>query len=140
MPKARDVRLTLWLRAKPAQVWSAITDGRQLARWYTGAHGHELRQGGNWAFREGKSTGRVLELKRNARFVHSQKDDPDYPTMKIEYDIQPWGKDSVLKIRHSGFGGNAFVLKCWTGIWPFLGNQLKTLLETGKPLREGSWS
>lgn len=140
MASTRDVRLTLWLRAKPAQVWAALTDDRRLARWYTGAHEHVLRKGGTWGFRGGKSTGRVLELKRNAHFVHSQKDDPDYPTMKLEYTIKPWGKDSTLNIRHSGFGSNKFVLKCWKGIWPFLGNQLKTFLETGKPLREGTWS
>jgi uncharacterized protein YndB with AHSA1/START domain len=136
----RDVRLTLWLRAKPADVWKAITDDRKLARWYTAADGHELKKGGNWGFRAGKSTGRVLEFKRNARLVHTQKDDPDYPVMKLEYTIERWGKDAVLRIRHSGFGKNAFVLKCWKGIWPFLGCNLKTLVETGKPLREGSWS
>ncbi|KAF0243471.1 MAG: hypothetical protein FD180_3361 [Planctomycetota bacterium] len=140
MPATREVRLTLWLRATPSQVWSALTDGRRIARWYTPPHAHELRKGGNWAFRDGGSTGRVLELKRNARFVHSQKDDPDYPVMKLEYTIKPWGKDAVLQVRHSGFGKNAFVLKCWKGIWPFIGCNLKTFVETGKPLREGSWA
>lgn len=140
MPAPRDVRLTLWLRASPAKVWAALTEDRRLARWYTAAHDHVLKKGGNWGFRDGKSTGRVVELKRRARLVHTQKDDPDYPTMKIEYTIKPWGKDSTLHIRHSGFGSNAFVLKCWKGAWPFFGNQLKTLLETGRPLREGSWA
>ncbi|MCE9582517.1 MAG: SRPBCC domain-containing protein [Planctomycetes bacterium] len=139
-PKTADVRFTLFLRATPQRVWAALTEDRQLARWYTKATGHVLKKGGDWGFRDGKSTGRVLELKKNARLVHSQKDDPEYPTMKLEYTIEKWGKDSILRFRHSGFGGNAFILRCWKGIWPFMSCQLKTFVETGRPLREGSWA
>ena len=136
----REVRLTLWLRATPAKVWKALTDERQLARWYTRAHQHDLRKGGNWAFRVGQSTGRVLALRRNKLLAHSQKDDPKYPNMRIEYSIEKMGKVTVLKIRHSGFGKNKMVYDCWAGAWPSFSCNLKTLLETGAPLWEGSWS
>lgn len=130
----------LWVRASPAKVFAALTNGRQLTRWYTKADKNPLRKGGRWGFRDGKSTGHVVELKRNKRFVHTQKDDPKWPAMKIDYAIEKSGRITRLTITHSGFGSNREIWQCWVGAWPFISQNLKTLLETGKPMWEGTWA
>ena len=139
---ARNLVVThkVWLRATPAKVWAALTRGSQLARWYTGGAKLQLRRGGEWNFRKGGSTGRVLELRRSARFVHTQRDDPKYPDTKIEYTISKCGPHAQLEIRHGNFRGNREVHSAWVGAWPFIACNLKTFLETGKPMWEGSWA
>ncbi|MBI3832520.1 MAG: SRPBCC domain-containing protein [Planctomycetes bacterium] len=138
--KTLVVSTKLWVRASPAKVWAALTNERQLARWYTKADKNQLRKGGNWGFRGGQSTGRVVELKRNKRFVHTQQDDPKWPVMKLDYSIEKVGKVSCLTITHSGFGSNRPLRQHWVGAWPFISQNLKTLLETGKPMWEGTWA
>ncbi|MBE7465328.1 MAG: SRPBCC domain-containing protein [Planctomycetes bacterium] len=130
----------LWVRATPAQVWKALTHDKTLARWYTAPHKHALRKGGAWDFREGKTTGRVVTLERNKRLVHTQKDDPAWPAMKLEYTIEPSGRITTLTIKHSGFGSHKELHQNWVHAWPFISQNLKTLLETGTPLCEGTWA
>ncbi|MBI2922071.1 MAG: SRPBCC domain-containing protein [Planctomycetes bacterium] len=139
---ARNLAVTqnVWLRAAPAKVWAALTRGPRIARWYTRGGKMQLRRGGTWNFRGGESTGRVLELRRNARFVHTQKDDPGYPETKIEYTITKLGRNSKLEIRHSNFRGNKEVYGAWVRAWPVIACNLKTYLETGKPMWEGTWA
>jgi uncharacterized protein YndB with AHSA1/START domain/DNA-binding transcriptional ArsR family regulator len=60
------------------------------------------------------------------------------PRSKVTFDIEPVGELVKLTVVHDGFTPGGTVLESIRDGWPHLLSSLKTLLETGDPLPDGS--
>lgn len=138
-------RVTI-IQASPARVWSALTQARHLKRWYTKPHKVEARKGGTWEFLNGTLSGQVLRIKPKIEFVHSYKLTPDEPETRVRFELKPLrlgGKSCTeLTFVHDQLRSAKLTHQCCSdhGAWTWIFCNLKTYLETGAPITEGSFS
>lgn len=140
-----EVRVTTFIRATPARVWKALTDPKELVRWYLKPEKLQLKKGGRWDFIKGNLSGKVLKVengKKEKRLVHSFRFNfiKGEPESLVTFVVEPRGKDTKLTLIHSRFGTAKQTRGHVSGGWPFLIANLKTFLETLKPLQEGGYS
>ena len=85
--------------------------------------------------------GEILEFKKQEKLTHSfrfagkPKAEGDQGTI-VTYEIVEQQDLLILILTHSGFKGKNQTYQDITGGWPYILSNLKTLLETGKTLRE----
>ena len=103
------------IRAAPERVFRALTDPRDLARWWTGIGGirnaqFDLRPGGKYHYEfrmEGGATclvhGEVREVDPPRRLVMTWVS-PEYPKLEtlLSFDLEPMAGGTRLTLRHSG--------------------------------------
>jgi uncharacterized protein YndB with AHSA1/START domain len=124
VPKPRHV-LETYIRATPDDIWRALTDPDQLARYSFGP----------------AAITSVKEAEPPTRLVlaFTLADDPETaaePPSTVTWEIGPSGQPGVCRVGivHSDFGG---LSKTWARTlhgWPRVLAGLKSLLETGDPL------
>ena len=80
--------------------------------------------------------GQVLEVEPNRRLVHTFTfpELSEEPT-RVTYEIVPLGDVVRLTMTHEGFDGETETYRMVRGGWAPIFDGLKTLLETGAPLR-----
>ena len=59
------------------------------------------------------------------------------PRSKVTFEIEPIDDMVKLTVVHEGFPAESEVLKSVSGGWPIVIASMKSLLETGEPLRTG---
>jgi uncharacterized protein YndB with AHSA1/START domain len=138
----RTVQLTFWIHASPRRVWKALTSGGELARWYTTPHRLELRKGGRWEFLDGKLGGRILEVVPGQKLVQMYRLIPGEPETRVRYELADRKGRTELTLLHDRFGAAKETFRCATepAVWPWILSNLKTYVETGKPMRERAFS
>jgi hypothetical protein len=67
---------------------------------------------------------------------------PDEPETRVSDELALRGDRTELTLRHDRFGAAKETYRCATepAVWPWIRSNLKTYLETGKPMREGAFS
>ena len=148
----------IWIEASPDQIWEALTNPATLSRYgYGGRFELDLRPGG--AYRVGATDemlaggapelmveGEVLEVEAPRRLAmtwHALFDEQFTvePPTRLTYELEP-GKGGVtqLTVTHDVEGAplvagitSGQVAEAGGG-FPWVLSDLKTLLETGKPL------
>ncbi len=112
---ADSLEIVREIRASPERVFRALTDPRDLARWWTGIGGirnaqFDLRPGGKYQYEfrmEGETTcvvhGEVREVDPPRRLVMTWLS-PEYPTLEtlLSFDLEPTAGGTRLTLRHSG--------------------------------------
>ena len=139
----------VFIRATPEQIWEAITKPEFTVRYFHGSHvDAELRPGGKfWYHSPDRSKlwgdGKVLECDPPRRLVatwHALWDDElaDEEPSRVTWEIEPQeGGYCELTVVHDQLDGSPKTAQQVSGAgWMFVLSGLKTLLETGEPLRE----
>ncbi len=140
----------VFIKASPERIWSAITRPEDTSRYFHGSHVEaELKVGGKFFYHSpDKSTlwgdGQVLELDPPKRLVttwHALWDDAiahEKPS-RVIWEIEPQeGGYCKLTVVHDRLEGAPLTAKHVSGKgWMFVLSGLKTLVETGSPMKQG---
>jgi predicted dithiol-disulfide oxidoreductase (DUF899 family)/uncharacterized protein YndB with AHSA1/START domain len=135
----------VYIRTTPERLWQAITDPEMTRQyfydsavdssWQVGAPLNRLRPDGSRMVE-----GEILEFDPPRRLVHtfvftdSELEDRDPPS-RVTWEIVPVGQVCKLTLTHEHYAGESETYKGTLTGWNPVLNGLKTLLETGKPLR-----
>ena len=137
---------SIFVRATPDQVWQALTDPALTTQYYFGgAMQSDWRVGSEYRLATPDGTnvqfeGAVLEAEPGRRLAQSVhiKFDPEFighDEMSIAWDIEPFGEACRVTIWHRGAPTTAKLFALVTSRCPDLLSGMKTLLQTGTPLR-----
>ena len=135
----RDVEL--YIRTTPAELWKAITNPeRTRLYWYDALNRSTWTPGAPWTSESEDGElwldGEILEVEPPHGLVQTfHIADSAEPPSKVTWQITPMGDACRLYVTHTGLGPEA--LHYVTGGWEFILSGLKTLLETGQPLKGG---
>ena len=138
-----EIKQATFVRAKPEEVYDALTTGEGLDAWFTVGSEVDARPGGKIVFRwrdwgpdkyTTDSPGTVVEAKRPERFVFQWKaDNPSYATT-IEMDFEEVEEGTVVRLREYGYhdtpSGRAALLECAAG-WGEALTLMKYYVEHG---------
>jgi uncharacterized protein YndB with AHSA1/START domain/DNA-binding transcriptional ArsR family regulator len=148
--KALDTRpaqvYTVFIRAPQTKVWDAITKPEFTHRYLYDSEPHStFKPGARILWKEHGSghelvDGEVIEFDKPNRFVFSWivKYDPELTAegaSRVTYELSE--KDGLTKVTviHDDFPSGSKVYDNVAGGWPYILSGLKTLLETGSPLK-----
>jgi uncharacterized protein YndB with AHSA1/START domain len=124
------------------QVFAAITNPR--AWWGEGITGETVKLGGEFVYRHGSihlSTQKITELVPNKKVVwkitQSQLSfafhKSEWTGTEVIFEIAKKGDKTELKVTHAGLVPQFECFEACSGGWNFyLGDSLKSLIETGK--------
>jgi uncharacterized protein YndB with AHSA1/START domain len=143
MKRATHVQ-EIYIRTSPEELWQAITDPQKTRLYWFGALSHsEWTPGARWTSDsdEGKPylDGAVVEIEQPRRLVHtfhvSDGDAAADPHSRVTWEITPMGDACRLRLIHEDMADATE--RYITGGWEVILSGLKTLLETGQPLKIG---
>ena len=132
-----------YIRTTPEKLWSALTDGQFMKRYWFGMRGEsEWTPGSSWRLVAGDGqvfdAGEIVAAEPPRRLVirwqHQNK-----PELKAEGDslctleLEPSGAAVKLSITHTIEREPSNLIAAVSGGWPKVISNLKSLLETGSP-------
>jgi len=110
----RCSRHSVGIHASPAEVYFALTDPKELSRWFVSEASIDLRPGGSyrWVFGEGTgavgpdplvTSGEFLEVvpQESLRLVTTVEGTETL----LELRLDPWRDGTIVTVSHSGFPG-----------------------------------
>jgi len=141
------------IAAPPERVFQALTDPRQLFRWW-GSQGPikskvwemDARLGGRWrcdvadparkislnGVTEFKANGEILEFDPPRLLAYSWlanwHHQPERRTV-VRWELSAIGNGTRVKVTHSGLAGDAQASKDYSGGWPAVVEELKNFVE-----------
>jgi uncharacterized protein YndB with AHSA1/START domain len=138
------------IAAPPQRVFAAITDAKQMKRWWISPICDETlwemdaRVGGKWGFsttpatksingvNEFKCHGEILELQPPKLLVYTWianwNDRPESKTV-VRWELTPTPAGTRVKVTHSGLAGQKVVRELYQGGWPGVVDGLKKFVE-----------
>ncbi len=135
----------VYIRTTPEKLWEAITDTRFTRQYFFGATvDSDWRPGAalNYALPDGRTPffATIEAIDPPRRLVHSFRSNPEMdgsqdPPSRVTYEIEPLGPTCLLRLTHEHFAGESVVTKGTHEGWQIIFSGLKTLLETGEPLK-----
>lgn len=138
--------LVIFIRATPTEIWRAITDPEMTRNYY---YGTEIKSdwtpGARWTSESGDELyldGQILEVEEPHRLVQTfhvawpDEDAFNDPPSTQTWEITPMGDASRVSIVHEGMG--QATREYVEDGWEIILSGMKTLLETGKPLKVGA--
>jgi uncharacterized protein YndB with AHSA1/START domain len=136
----------LFIKARPEQIWEAITTPEFTARYFYGARITVTPERVVSLGPNGESWGdeAVLEYDPPRRLVQewSARYDPELAAeepSRVAWEIEPVGGGVCrLTVVHDRLEGAPKTAEGVAGGWMLVLSGLKTLLETGEPMQEGS--
>ncbi len=145
-PKPRQMIQRYIYQAKPETVFRALTNPKELTKWFLQDAKVQLKEGGKMKFvwsPKDKHENKILELVPNRKLRIT------WPTMGwggtpktntyVTFNLTPRGKYTLLQIEHNGFGlGEEWVTyyaATYSG-WTYYLLNLKSWLEHGIDLRD----
>jgi uncharacterized protein YndB with AHSA1/START domain len=111
--KGRSINVEIELAADRETVWRALTDPRELERWFPlKASGNPSEEGGSLALSWGTGqewVTRVAVLEPPAHLGFEDPVDPANPgaVSRIDFHVEARGGRTVVRLVHSGFGEGA---------------------------------
>jgi len=144
--KTRTFETTIEIQAPTAAVWKALTDARELVRWFPLEAEVEPRVGGRyWISWQNEWQGdhriRIFEPERHLRTTWTTGVQDDAPReLVVDFHLEGRGGRTVLRLVHSGFGPGSTWDEEFDGIstgWTFELRSLRHYLERhpGQPRR-----
>ena len=135
-----------YIRASADDVWNAITDGEQTARYFYGSPVKStLKTGTDFVYMSPDGKERLVEATIFAieprhrlildkyRMLYSPALAEDRPSRE-EWELTPMGEVCKVAVVHDGMSPNGPTYKDVTSGIPLVISSMKSLLETGKPL------
>jgi uncharacterized protein YndB with AHSA1/START domain len=140
----RSIVLTRELEAPPAQVFRALTDARELSRWWTTSAESDPRTGGAFAYvfefadasRNHSYTGRYHDVTPEERMSYPWQAGAGETTVDVR--LRPCGGGTELELVHSGWPDGAEgdeAVEIHEGGWSFFLDNLVAYLDRGEDLR-----
>ncbi|MEV7723321.1 metalloregulator ArsR/SmtB family transcription factor [Streptomyces sp. NPDC087917] len=139
---------TTYIEATPEVVWQALTDADATAAYWGHANVSDWQAGSSWEHRrlDGSGTadvvGTVVESLPPRRLVVTWAEpgveDPGGPS-RVTFDLAPHGGSVRLTVTHESLRDET-ALRQITGGWSMVLSNLKTYVETGKPMALAPWS
>jgi uncharacterized protein YndB with AHSA1/START domain len=139
--------------APPERVFAALTDPKQLMRWWRGEDTcksklweMDSRVGGRWRFETADPTGKisvngVSDFKANGEileydpprvlaytWIANWHDQPGRTTL-VRWELTPAGEGTRVKVTHSGLSEEPVARKDYSGGWPGVVEYLKNFVE-----------
>ena len=147
MAKPPSVQQTYILTSPPARVFAALTDPKQLTKWFVAKAAITPRKGGNFRLSWGKAytmRGRVLEFDAPRTLRLAWVDHMDggraFET-EARFVFAKHGRGTKLSVTHRGFKSG----KKWIALhgaissgWAYYLMNLKSVLDHGTDLRSAS--
>lgn len=134
-------RYEIYIRTTPEKLWEALTNGEITRKYYYGAPVESSFEAGDpieYKHHEDDSvtmiTGQIIEAVPGERLVHTFSFHNDDPPSTVRYEIEESDGTCKLTLVHEFEEINKTYRAVEDGWNPILSG-LKTLLETGKPLR-----
>ena len=140
----------VFIKARPEQIWDAITKPEFTARYFYGSRVQTSGETGapirHLAANSDELWGddKIIESDPPRRLVHTWRSlyNPELaaePASRITWEIEPQpGGICKLTVVHDQLEGSPKTAAAVAGGWMFIISGLKTLLETGEPLSERS--
>ncbi len=139
--------------APPERVFTALTDPKQLMRWW-GEEGPckaklwemDARVGGRWRFETADPAGKIVlngisDFKANGEilecdpprvlaytWIANWHNQPGRATL-VRWELTPVGKGTRVKVTHSGLAKEPLARKDYSGGWPGVVEYLKNFVE-----------
>jgi uncharacterized protein YndB with AHSA1/START domain len=143
VPQSTFIYVT-YIRASAEKLWSALLKPEFTKQYWSGMHMiSEWRPGTSWklVFADGRvgDTGEVLEIDPPRRLVVRWQNE-FRPELKAEgptqctFELEPSGEIVKLTITHTSQRPDSKVILAVSGGWPRILANLKSMLETGRPL------
>ena len=136
----------VYIRTTPERLWQAITDGAITEQYFHGTRMEgEFTSGSPYRcfLRDGRLAveGTVLEAEAPRRLLVTWHFlyDPELaaqPPSQVLWEIEPRGDVCLLTVTHDRLDELTSGHVSESGGWPFILSNLKSLLETGRPLTE----
>jgi uncharacterized protein YndB with AHSA1/START domain/DNA-binding transcriptional ArsR family regulator len=136
----------VYIRTTPERLWQAITDPAMTSIYYFNSHiQSDFTPGSPFAMRQADGRldidGEILEADPPNKLVQTFniRWDPEItdPPSRVTWEITPMGDTCRLSLTHDGFASETRTFSEVGGGWPLILSSLKSLLETGEPLRVG---
>ncbi len=144
MAKIPTIEHRFYYSASPRAVFAALTDPKQLTKWFVGKAVVGLREGGPYrlAWTGGYSMrGRVLavEAPRKLRIEWNDR----FPGKKVRttearFTVEKRGRGTLLTVSHRGFRSGKSWIALYGGVesgWAYYLTNLRAYLEHGIDLR-----
>jgi uncharacterized protein YndB with AHSA1/START domain len=152
---------TTYIKTSPERLWQALTEPAFTCRYWGVAFQTDWRVGSPVVWVENgvkieHPDQVVLESDPHRRLAYTWHTfAPDWaeshgfdaelsgrlasePRSKVTFDLEPVGELVKLTVVHDGLASGGTVIEMIREGWPHLLSSLKTLLETGEPLPDGS--
>lgn len=141
------IEITRTLDASPATVFRALTDARELSRWWTTSAESDPRTGGAFSYRfefedasrDHTYEGAYHEITTDERVSYRWQTSLGETTVDVR--LRPSGDGSELTLTHSGWGEG----REWDDAvamheqgWAFFLDNLVAYLDRGEDLRRGA--
>ncbi len=145
--RTRDLRLCACIRAKPAQVYRALTSGRELCRWWLAGAETDARNsgrlrmvwprrpGGRCVFSEREGCFVDLEPERKVAWLWRRSRRRDGAPPLCSFFILPKGRGCEVTLLHAGFSKRPSADHIYAAFlegWEDALAKLKLYLEKGK--------
>ncbi len=148
MPKPTRV-FQIYIETTPERLWQSLTDPDLTQDYYYGTRieVEDWQAGANhrYTYTDGSlvAEGELLEVELPQRLVMTfqalwEPSLADEPAVQIAWEIEPAGDECKLTVVFEAATEDAQMLKQADGGMPLILSGLKTLLETGSPLRAGA--
>ncbi|MBV8284077.1 MAG: SRPBCC family protein [Candidatus Eremiobacteraeota bacterium] len=137
----------VYIRTTPEKLWDAIVDAEKTRQYFFGcAVTSDWTAGAQvtYAMEDGyvPFDATIEAIEPQKRLVHSfrakSEDGNSYaadPPSLVTYEIEGLGETCLLRLTHEHFAGETATAKSTHHGWPVIVSGLKTLLETGEPLK-----
>ena len=136
----------IFIRATPDEIWRALTDPGMTRHYYYGTDiVSEWTPGAPWTSKSGDEVyleGEIVEVEAPHKLVQTfhvaWADEAAFndPASTVTWEITPMGDASRVRLIHEGIGA---ATSDYVGDgWELILSGLKTLLETGEPLKVGA--
>jgi uncharacterized protein YndB with AHSA1/START domain len=133
-----------YIRTSPERLWAALTQPEFTRQYWFGMDfASEWKTGAAWKlqFADGRiaDSGKVLEIDP-PRWLVVEWQNEFRPELKAEgpaqcsFELEPNGELVKLTVTHTSPRPNSKLIVAVSGGWPKILSNLKSLLETGKPI------
>ncbi|WP_416975890.1 SRPBCC domain-containing protein [Streptomyces sp. 4F14] len=136
----------LYVGARAEQVWDALTDAELTAAYWGHGNVSDWVEGSRWEHvrTDGSGVadvvGEVVESRRPERLVTTwaAPEEPERAS-RVAFGIEAYGEIVRLTLTHTDLADAAELAAVSSG-WPAVLSNLKTTLETGRPLATEPWT
>jgi uncharacterized protein YndB with AHSA1/START domain len=141
-----SIEITRTIAATPDQVFRALTDRDELARWWTTGGESDARTGGGFSYRfefEDPSRNHTYEGDYHDVTAPERVSYPWHTSLAettVDVQLRPSGDGTDLTLTHTGWGSGAEAVEAVAMHeqgWSFFLDNLKSYLEGGPDLRVG---
>jgi uncharacterized protein YndB with AHSA1/START domain len=140
----RDLTYVEYLAASPEKVWKVLTDPEQQPHFFYGTSvSSDYKPGTKFQFRGSDGNlaidGELVAVEPGRKLVHTWQFSYDPAVAAEGYGTITWELESTgdacrMSTRHELPEGAEVSVEHATSGWPMILSQLKTLVETGRPL------